>query len=168
MSEKRRWPWGAIPGLILILAGLIGLYGVPRLSQYAFLPGTGDYAEQMTRAEKKWGDAFAAVSLHGAAEKVSLTAGTKNREGITLYEVMGGYFENYPRAFAAGRPLARGDGKNRVMVLDQDLAFLLFGDADPIGQNVTLGEKRFEVVGVAAHRQRIGETGTYAAWTRRA
>ena len=164
MKKKRRISWLAIPGMILVLAGLIGLYSVPEVSQYAFLPAGGDYNELLARAEEKWADAFPAISLHGTAEEMTMKAGSSTRSEITLIEAAGGYFEVYPRPFAAGRPLSRGDGKNRVIVLDGELAFQLFGDRDPLGQTVSLEEKSYEVVGVAAHTRRIGETGTCTAW----
>lgn len=59
--KKRRISWLAIPGMILVLAGLIGLYSVPEVSQYVFLPAGGDYGELLARAEEKWADAFPAV-----------------------------------------------------------------------------------------------------------
>ena len=143
MKKKRRISWLVIPGMTLVLAGLIGLYSVPEVSQYAFLPAGGDYNELLARAEEKWADAFPAVSLHGTAEEMTMKAGSSStRSEITLIEAAGGYFEVYPRPFAAGRPLSRGDGKNRVIVLDGELAFQMFGDRDPLGQTVSLEGKK--------------------------
>ncbi|MBQ9251722.1 MAG: ABC transporter permease [Clostridia bacterium] len=164
MSEKRRFPWLAVLGGLLMAAGLIGLSIGPKMFQYAFLPGEGDYGEKLAQVEERWAGAFAADALHGQTEEVSLTAGEKSQGEITLYQTLGGYFEVYPRAFSAGRPLARGDAGERVMVLDGELAFLLFRDQDPLGQRVSLGQKEYEVVGVAAASQGVGKTGSYAAW----
>ncbi len=164
MKEKLRLPWGTVLGLLLVVAGLAGLYSGPEMSQYVFLPGSEDYGTSLARAEEAWGNAFSAVSLHGTAEGVSLTAGNGSGDGITLCEVMGGYFEVYPRRFSAGRPLTRGDGKDRVIVLDEALSFRLFGDRDPLDQEVSLEGKKYRVVGVAEHRWSAGDTGSFAAW----
>ena len=164
MKTGRKIPWAALPGLLLILFGLIGLYRVPKISQYVYLPGKTEDAQVLAAAEEKWDGAFDAVSLHGTAEQTSLTAGSRSRGEVTLYEILGGYFEVYPRRFTAGRPLSRGDAGHAVIVLDEQLAFELFGAGDPLAREVRIGEARFEVVGVAAHMDRIGETGKYAAW----
>lgn len=151
-------------GLLLIAGGLIGLYRGPEISQYAFLPGKTEAQEILTQAEKKWTGSFPAVSLHGWVENVSLTAGDRTQGEVTLWETMGGYFEIYPRRFVLGRPLSRGDGTDRVIVLDRKLAFQLFGDQDPLGQEVVLEEKHYLVVGVAEYTRGVGDTGEYAAW----
>ena len=164
MKTSRKFPRRALPGLILILAGLIGLYRGPEISQYVFLPGQADYAALLAGTEEKWDGAFPAVSLHGAAEGVSLSAGAQSVGNVTLYETMGGYFEVYPRQFSAGRPLTRGDGKNAVIVLDDRLAFQLFGDRDPVGLEASIGDQKFEVVGMCARRRGVGDAGEYAAW----
>lgn len=161
---KRNVHWRILPGLLLVLFGLIGLYSGPERCQYVFLPGETDYASRLSEIETKWDGAFSEVSLHGTAENVSLTAGSQSQGEITLHEVMGSYFQVCPRRFVSGRPLSRGDAGQRVIVLDEALAFVLFRDQDPLGREVTLSETNYQVVGVAAHTHRIGETGSYAAW----
>lgn len=161
---KRKGHWLLIPGVLLLLAGLIGLYSGPKLCQYVFLPGEKEYSQQLTEIEKKWDSLFPVVSLHGVAENISLTAGERTQEEVTLYEVMGGYSEVYPRRYVAGRSLSRGDAGSQVIVLDEALAFQLFQDQEPTEQAVTLNGMNYQVVGVATHEPRIGETGSYAAW----
>ena len=51
-----------------------------------------------------------------------------------------------------------------MIVIDKDTAFTLFGDDDPVGRTVKMDETEYEVVGVAGHSRRIGETGESAAW----
>lgn len=164
---KRKFSWLTVPGLLLLMAGLIGLYSGPEISQYVFLPGGEGtkYGELLSETEKKWEGSIPAGSLHGLVSGVSLTAGNRSEGEVTLYETMGGFFETYPRRFRTGRPLTRGDAGKRVIVLDEGLGFALFGgDRDPVGERVRIGDREFEIVGIAAHGRRIGEEGKYAAW----
>ena len=166
MRKKKHFPILTVFGILLLLAGLIGLYSGPEISQYVFLPdsGTGDYREKLAAAEERWEGAFPAISLHGTADQVSLTTSGRSQGEVTLYEVQEGYFEVYPRRFTAGRPLSRGDRGNRMIVLDDALSFALFGDQDPVGREIQIDEKKFEIAGVAEHRRGIGDTGAYTAW----
>ena len=164
MSKKKRFPWLTALGVLLTLIGLAGLYSGQEISQYVFLPGEADYEKLLDQATQKWAGAFETVSLHGVAEQVSLTSERTSQGEITVYETAGGYFEIYPRAFSAGSPITRGCAGQRVIVLDGALAFRLFGDRDPLDQTGTLGEKKYQVIGVAAHARGTGETGEYAAW----
>ncbi len=164
MSRRRRISWLTALGLLLALAGVIGLYSGPEISQYAFPAGGKDPAELLSRAEDKWGNEFPTLSLHGTAEKTSVSTEQAARDELILTETAGGYFEIYPRRFVSGRPLTRGDRGRAVIVLDERLAFGLFGDEDPLGKTVTLAEKKYEVVGVAAQVRRIGDGGACFAW----
>ena len=139
---KRKFSWLTVPGLLLLMAGLIGLYSGPEISQYVFLPGGEGtkYGELLSETEKKWEGSIPAGSLHGLVSGVSLTAGNRSEGEVTLYETMGGFFEIYPRRFRTGRPLTRGDAGKRVIVLDEGLGFALFGgDRDPVGERVRIG-----------------------------
>ena len=160
----RKFPWLALPGILMMLAAWAMLWGEPEICQYAFLPGRDPAGPRLAEAEERWAGSFSATALHGTAEEVSLSAGEQNVGEITLYEVAGGYFELYPRRFVSGRPLSRGDGNAHVIVLDEALAFQLFGDRDPLEREVRLGETRYQVVGVAEHRYRTGERGSFTAW----
>jgi putative ABC transport system permease protein len=61
---------------------------------------------------------------------------------------------------AAGRFLNETDlqRKAKVAVVGADLAKELFGDADPIGQSITVGNTKLSVVGVAAEKGVVGNT----------
>lgn len=74
--------------------------------------------------------------------------------------VTGGYHGMYPSAIkadgltmTAGRYINDNDMRlaRRVIVLHQDNARNLFGDDDPIGQTVKVGDLSFTVIGVYAH-----------------
>ena len=173
----KKWLW-VLPGALLILWGAIMPVRVPDVIQYVFLPaaeekapagsGTGQksspYLRKLTETEKEWGNAFPADSLHGTAEGVSLKAGIVTVDQVTVTETLGEYFSVYPRAFTAGRPLARGDAGQQVMVLDSALAFKMFGENEAVGQVVSIMNARFQVVGVAEARNGVGKRGSGQAW----
>ncbi len=152
------------PGILLILAALFFLLQGENTFQYVFLPDGKETAPILTNLEKEWAEIFPAVSLHGVTEQASLRAGSRSEENVTLNQVQGSYFAVYPRRFVSGRPITRGDAGTRTIVLDEKLAFRLFGDQDPLSAEITLGEKKYTVVGVAAHIRRPGEAGIYSAW----
>ena len=173
----KKWLW-ILPGALLILWGAVMPVRVPDVIQYVFLPaaeenapagsGAGQkispYLQKLTETEKEWENAFPADSLHGTAEGVSLKAGNVTVDQVTVTETLGEYFGVYPRAFTAGRPLARGDAGNQVMVLDSALAFKMFGENEAVGQIVLIGTARFQVVGVAEDRNGVGKRGSGQAW----
>ena len=114
------------------------------------------------------GELFSRLTLHGikSGVTVSLENGT-NVPGVTLYAVGPIWNEVYTPKIIKGRPIDRIDAekKAKVIVLDEKTAFKLFIDKDPIGGTVqTDNGIELEVVGVAQHSRRIGETGEYAAW----
>ncbi len=120
----KKWLW-ILPGMLLILWGVVMLERGPDVIQYVFLPGAeqsvpdgSPYLRKLTETEKEWEYAFPADSLHGTAEGVSLETGSVTVDQVTVTETLGDYFGVYPRAFTAGRPLARGDAGKQVMVLD--------------------------------------------------
>ena len=156
-------------GVLLLAAGLLALWIGPGLIQYAFLPRQEKLPDLLSRLE----DVRAAMdttlpqlTLHAQKSGVTLTADSVSRNDVCLYMTGPNWHEVYPRRFLAGRPVSAADAeeKARVIVLDEKTAFLFFGDRDPLGQTVSLGDLKLEVIGVAAHDRRIGEPGPWAAW----
>lgn len=155
-------------GLAMLIAGIIGLSTGPAVLQYAFLPPadqTGllsSFSDLRTAQEAS----FPLMTLHGQKSGVTLSVGSKSQNDVMLYLTGPSWYEVYPRRYLCGRPISRMDVEQggKVIVLDQETAFLFFGEKDPLGQTVTLDGQSLEVVGVAAHARRIGETGQYAAW----
>ena len=183
-----------LAGILLLGAGLIGLTTVPDIMQYAFLPKTeknqaqlpapdsgeeGDSSpalqestgktllEQYDKAMETMAEAFPKLTLHGVRTGVMLnTENGKSLNEITVYAAGPNWNAVYTPKIVKGRPIERLDTaeKSPVIVLDEETAFKLFGGTDPVGQYLTMDGKWLEVVGVAAHSRRIGETGKYAAW----
>lgn len=116
-----------LPGALLILWGAIMPERIPDVIQYVFLPGAEEktpagsgagkesnpWLQNLTETEKEWENAFPADSLHGTAEGVSLKTGIVTADQVTVTETLGEYFSVYPRAFTAGRPLARATRDSR-------------------------------------------------------
>ena len=140
MKNQKRIPLLCALGLILTLAGLAGLYSGPQTSQYVFPPAAVDAKKTLTRAEESLGGAFAAVSLHGVSEGITVETEQRSQGEITLYQIAGDWRGVYPQQEKAGRFLSRGDQEagSRVIVLDEATAFKLFGDEDAIGQQVKI------------------------------
>ncbi len=155
-------------GLVLIVCALIGLYSGPNLMQYAFLPeGTlPDLQESMENVRSELPGYT--LSLHAVKNGASVSTedGGKSQSDVVLYMAGARYSECYPQRVVSGRPLTYADviDKEHSIVLDEKLAFQLFGDKDPLDGRVTVGDKTYTVVGTVKHTRRIGEIGTYAAW----
>ena len=49
-------------------------------------------------------------------------------------------------------------------MLDSALAFRMFGENEAVGQTVSIGTDRFQVVGVAEARNGVGKRGSGQAW----
>lgn len=169
MKRRFRVSFLLLAGILLLGFGLAGLLGAPGLMQYAFLPSAEQETgmpEKFEEALKNNADAFPRLTLHGQKPGVTLTAGSKSRNDIFLYAAGQMWNEVYPRQIVNGRPLTGLDAEQgaAVIVIDKDTAFTLFGDDDPVGRTVKMDETEYEVVGVAGHSRRIGETGESAAW----
>ncbi len=159
-----------ILGLALLIAGLAGLAAGPRLVQFAFLPKTEktqELLEGLDKAREELADPFPLLTLHGQKNGVTLTVNQISQNDICLYLTGPSWNEVYPRRFLKGRPVSPVEAEQaaKVIVLDEETAFLFFGDRDPLGKTVTLGDQMLEVIGVAEHTRRMGETGAHAAWT---
>lgn len=123
--------------------------------------------EKYDDAVKTMGELFHRVTLHSIKTDAALSATNgRDQSSINLYAVGPCWNEVYTPRIVKGRPIVRLDmeQKSKVIVIDDDTAFALFTDRDPIGQIVKLGGVEYEVVGVAEHSRRIGETGEHDAW----
>ncbi len=154
-------------GLVMIVFALFGLYSAPKIQQYAFQPEQTllDVQESMADVRSELPDYT--LTLHAVANGVALTTESEQMiSDVVLYMVDTRYNECYPQKITSGRPLAYSDiaDGEHALVLDEKLAFQLFGDRDPIDQKVEIRGKTYKVVGLAKHTRRIGEIGAYAAW----
>lgn len=169
MKRKLRFSLTAAAGILLIAAGLAGLGSGGRILQYAFLPSAANQtalAEGTENVRTALGDAAEQIALHGMKSGVTLTGNGTSQNDVCLYAVGPGWNEIYPRAYFSGRPVSPTEAETgaMVVVLDRETAFKMFGGEDAVGRTVTLNGKEREVIGVAEHGRRIGETGANAAW----
>ena len=157
-------------GVILATAGLTALLRGPGLVQYTFLPGeetTPVLLEELDTMRESLKDSFPVITLHAQKSGQSLTYGdAASQNEVVIYAVGPNWYEAYPMQMAAGRPVTALDSRQnaKVIVLDRETAFLFFGESDPIGKTVSLDGNALEVIGVAEHSRRIGETDIHAAW----
>lgn len=168
MEKGKRFSFLLLLGLALVIFGLAAVRGNGP-TQYVFLPGTesaADLSQSLDKVREKLEGAVSQVTLHGFRQSVTLSAGGKAKNGVTLYQTGPNWHEIYPREYVTGRPVVQADAEagSRVIVLDRATAFLLFGDEEATGGKVTLEDTAYTVVGVAENSRRISETGIPSAW----
>jgi len=100
-----------------------------------------------------------AVSLQSGwpTPQADLTWRNRTLGGVFVFGVTAPYQVVQDYRFTAGRPLTDLDvrERRRVAVIGPDVARLLFGGLDPVGQEVRLRGVRFTVVGVTARKGRV-------------
>jgi len=97
----------------------------------------------------------AAVAPFASRRAMSVKAGS-NQIQIMVMAVGPEWYDAWDWHVAEGDPISPEDNGTmaRVCVLGELTAEDLFGDQDPIGENVQVGNVRFRVKGVMAHRGR--------------
>jgi putative ABC transport system permease protein len=126
------------------------------------LPGEGDFTAAPTRSEFTQADVDRVARALGDETRVAgyvISGETVRAEGVSTFATMFGITEHYNRVVV--REVARGNeisGNDvatgrRVALLGAKIAEQLYGDADPIGRQLTIGGLRFRVAGVL---ERVG------------
>jgi len=125
-------------------------------------PGGGDSGTQLV-----YGDAAIVESVHGVEGTVvdQMTIQTIKANNVILTDVsVVGTTPDFPSVrevdLASGRFFneAEIDRSGRVAVLGSSLTEDLFGNADPIGQSITVGTTKLTVIGTAAEKGAVGNT----------
>jgi putative ABC transport system permease protein len=90
----------------------------------------------------------------------TVKAGSVTLDGVTIVGTMPDYPQVRGVKLGEGRFLTQKDDDNRakVAVLGYSLAQYLFGEAEPIGQKITVGNLKLTVVGVMAEKGVVGNT----------
>lgn len=154
-------------GCLLMILAAIGLYSGPNVTQFAFVPDNELKAtiDAMNGVYEELPEST--VTLHAVQHDcfVSTDYDTSVSD-VMVYMVGIRWNEVYPQQLTYGRTLSYFELLNRVrsVVLDDDMAFKLYGAKDPIGEIVSINGEQFEIVGVAKHNRRIGESQPYAVW----
>ena len=114
MKKKNRPSIPGILGAVLILAGLMGLYSGPDISQYVFAPRDIRVGEALLQAETEQAGADGSIALHGSTAGIAVETQKKSQSGVTLYQVSGDWHSVYAREAVSGRLLTKGDRKSVV------------------------------------------------------
>lgn len=134
-------------------------YYTRALAEVAAVPGVQSAAFTQT-SPFRWGNtvSLAPVPLAGEAR-------LENPPQVFYDSVSRDYFKTMGTPLRAGRGFTDADapGAKPVVLISESTARRLFGDADPIGRELTPdlnGSVRFEIVGVAADIARTGIAST--------
>ncbi|MBS0431439.1 MAG: ABC transporter permease [Proteobacteria bacterium] len=122
--------------------------------KYQLHEGSPDPSDNLT-----WPDAMALLHAHRADRQTVMAGGSltlwPQRAGMQPFTVDGRYtttefFAMFGIPFIRGSDWTAADdaARARVVVLSRKLSEKLYGDADPVGRNVRLGERDYRIVGV--------------------
>lgn len=144
-------------GLALALAGTIELYMTPDALQYCALPGDDEWTPQrLNRMRENIATALGESSLGGAFSMVCATGNLTSRDrkaDATAWAIGEGWLEIYPRYLTWGRRLSETELREggRVMMMDERLAFQLYGTPLPENPRIDYLGHSYRVVGAVRH-----------------
>lgn len=168
---KHRFPWFLIiVGVAIVLCTLPGILQSRGVLQYCVIAPQDEKAgvaikqliENQEEICEEMQDSLITSTIGGVKLTMDLSSGEAS-EAATMYALGEGWFEVYPRFLVEGRrisesELERGD---RVVMLDEKLAFKLFGSELPENAEVKLKDKAYSVVGTVRHSRGIGDVQDY-------
>ncbi len=174
MNKKKKGvaAWALlVVGAVMMLISLGNLLAARELLQYAVVPrGEMDAAvSQLLTVKREVADTLAdctsALAVGGVTEKASVSAGSVNQT-CAVYAVGEGWFEADPVFLTAGRRLTETELKlgDKVAMVDEQLAFQLFGSELPEDAKATIDGVEYAVVGAYRHRRSVGEAAQYSAY----
>lgn len=174
MNKKKKGvaAWALlVVGAVMMLISLGNLLATRELLQYAVVSrGEMDAAvSQLLTVKREVADTLAdctsALAVGGVTEKASVSAGSVNQT-CAVYAVGEGWFEADPVFLTAGRRLTETELKlgDKVAMVDEQLAFQLFGSELPEDAKATIDGVEYAVVGAYRHRRSVGEAAQYSAY----
>ena len=174
MNKKKKGvaAWALlVVGAVMMLISLGNLLAARELLQYAVVPrGEMDAAvSQLLTVKREVADTLAdctsTLAVGGVTEKASVSAGSVNQT-CAVYAVGEGWFEADPVFLTAGRRLTETELKlgDKVAMVDEQLAFQLFGSELPEDAKATIDGVEYAVVGAYRHRRSVGEAAQYSAY----
>lgn len=175
-DKPRPGRWGSLClllGCALMLWGGCLLLTTPDLLEYVLpAPAADEDGGGLCALYEQGGeqmDALAGVvdghAFAARAQGVSVSTALGSVTA-TVYAVGEGYFDVVHETLQGGRFITQTDVRRteRAVVLDSRAALALFSGEEPVGREVTLGGKAYEVAGVFAGGRRIGEADAYIAY----
>lgn len=159
--QRRRLPWVlAALGALMALFALGMLSQTPKLLQYCVLPPEpgekGENVIALIESAQKLGqdmkDTLSWTALGGACKSASLSSDAASQE-VNLIAMDEGWLEVYPRFLVKGRRIGESELSQgaRVIMLDDEAAFKLFGTELPEDARATLNGQTYRVVGTVRH-----------------
>ena len=160
-QRRRRLPWVLMAlGALMALFALVMLSQTPKLLQYTVLaPEPGEKGEALLsliepahRVGQDLKDSLSWAALNGVCGSASITSDTGSEE-VNLIAMDEGWLEVYPRFLIKGRRIGESELQRgaRVVMLDDGLAFRLFGTDLPEDATVALNGVKYQVVGTVRH-----------------
>ena len=127
--------------------------------------GLEELIKSRAEVEAQLGEAVSALSVSGLKGGTGISADGQTANAA-LRAVDLRWLETSPRQLADGRWMDSGELKRgaRVAVLDEDLAFALFGSEGPDGKEISIADAKYAVIGTVRHRRGVGEADAYAAY----
>lgn len=131
-------------------------------SQPAYETGLMSMAEAVEQVQATLGDSVTALSCAGWRSGVSISAGAGSAEA-TMIAVGQRYLETCPQRLERGRWMdgAELESGAQLALLDEELAFKLFGSEDCTGRQVQIEGEAYRVIGTVRHRRQVGETDAF-------
>lgn len=157
-------------GLLAAAVSMAVLCAMPDALQFAVAAPEGE--EDLRRAltvkeetAEQLADCTSAVAVGAVTETASVSASDVT-SSATVYAVGEGWFEVHPVFLKQGRRLTETELRqgDRVALLDEDLAFSLFGSELPESAKAEIGGVEYHVVGTVRHRRSVGEQSEHCAY----
>lgn len=188
--KKRFTKTGAllfIAGVLMLGFSLLKLCAAPERLEYAVCAPELQYREAVSadgslqvridtglaalwqareKAMEQLGDAVNQMACAGLKTGTVFSAGTEQSASGALHAVDLCWLETCPREMLSGRwmdnrELASG---KRIAVLDEDLAFALFGSEEALDREIEIEGEIYGVIGVAAHSRSVGAPEEFGAY----
>jgi putative ABC transport system permease protein len=120
-------------------------------------PSGGLVFDDATAIAEEVGGVKAVVVEQGSSETVK--AGSVSLDDVSILGTTPDFPSVRDMEIAEGRYVAQSDvdRKNKVVVLGSSLAEELFGESDPIGQIINVGNQKMAVIGVLEPKGLVGE-----------
>ena len=127
--------------------------------------GLEQLIESREDVQAQLGDAVTALAVSGMKGAAAVSGGGQTA-AAALRAVDLRWLETCPRQIAQGRWMDSGELKHgaRVAVLDENLAFALFGSEGAEGKEIEIENARYAVIGTVRHRRGVGEADEFAAY----
>ena len=162
--------------MVIIGTGIVILYAIPDFFQYIYpSPIVSSKADELfdlfETCEKKLKEVseqneIDAGTIAFRKDTIKLFGEGKREIQSTIYAVSSGFFDVKHETLVYGRLITVYDVNrlNNAIVIDQDAALQLFGEAAPIGRMLMLDNVEYEVIGVISGGHRIGETDRFIGY----